>query len=159
MALEERNCAEPPAFEWDAPVAADIPAPAPPGLAPAEPGAARKRERDRQVALRFAGLFARVEELRDADRVQKAARLFVQDRDLTRADELLEMAIVLSPRHEGLRLAQLEIAALRRDGDAFARLAASLHEAMPECGKWDEVRRLRRALVPARAQNLQTAFA
>ena len=119
--------------------------------APARQAPSRERMRDRYLAARFPSLFRCCEELKDTRRVIKAARLFFEEDRLDRAHELLDMAITQSPGEERLRLAQLEIAFLERDGVVFTRLARAYRDAHPGSSDWDEVVRLGAAIAPAEA--------
>ncbi|HEX5130482.1 MAG TPA: hypothetical protein VFV90_12085 [Usitatibacter sp.] len=120
-----------------------------PASRPALAGSAlTQRMRDRYIAARFPGVAAACQDLLDADRVIRAARLYFEERADDLAFELLKMAIDQSPRSEALRLAQLEIAYLRRSRGRYVSLARSLRNVMPESPNWAEVCRLGRALAP-----------
>ncbi|MEP7068161.1 MAG: hypothetical protein ABI789_02925 [Usitatibacter sp.] len=148
-----------PDFEWDAPLESIGPAPyAPLALAPlADPSPAAASEvpsariRDRYIEVRFPGVAKSGVELEDIERTVKAARLYFDEEKFTRAIELLEVAIEQSPAEEILRLAQLEIAFLRRDAVLFVALARNFRDACPASGEWTEVARLGRALAPDEA--------
>jgi hypothetical protein len=133
-----------PAFEWDAPlpvVRSTLPAPGAPA-APA-PGVL-----DRYVAARFPALARRAADLADAGRVVEGARLYFEERKTDRALELLSLAIALSPGHEGLKLARLEIAYLLREPQAYVSFARAFREAHATSKAWIEISRLGRAIAP-----------
>jgi hypothetical protein len=104
--------------------------------------------RDRYIAARFPGMFRGTADLREADHVIKVARLYFEEDKLDRAQELLELAIGLSPSAKLLRLAQLEIAFLGRDSTVFTTLARAFHAAHPDGPEWADVSRLGRAIAP-----------
>ena len=148
---------------WDAPIEANLPMPRlamPRSAAPVvqlenrapkafvgelTPG----RIRDRYIEARFPGVAKASADLEDAEKVIKAARLYFDEYKFNRALELLELAIMQSPGEELFRLAQLEIAFLRRDAALYVVLARRFRVERPASGEWAEVARLGRALLPA----------
>jgi hypothetical protein len=107
-----------------------------------------QRMRDRYIAARFPGVATGSQDLLDADLVIRAARLYFEEDAHDLAFELLKMAVDQSPRNEALRLAQLEIAYLRRSRGRYVALARSLRNVLPDSASWAEVCRLGRALAP-----------
>ncbi|HYC35263.1 MAG TPA: hypothetical protein VEC19_02490 [Usitatibacter sp.] len=137
-------------LEWDGPEATTS------GAAIALPGAPRltreeSRIRDRYVELRFAGIFHSAADLEDVPRVIEAARVYFEEDQPNTAHELLDIALELAPGSKALRLAQIEIAFLRRDAAGFVELAKALRGAAPGCPEWREVCRLGNALAPDQA--------
>ena len=124
---------------WDEPITA------PP---PLKGEALRERLRDRYIAARFPGIAARSADLERVDDVIRWARLCFEEEKYDQAEELLDLAIDQSPHDESLRLAQLEIAFLRRDARAFTAFAAELRRTHPQSRNWAEVARLGRAIDP-----------
>jgi hypothetical protein len=110
--------------------------------------AAQARVRDRYIAARFPSVMSGAADLAEPAKVIEAARLYLEERKFDRAHELLQLAIEVSPRMAPLRLAQLEIAFLKRDGPRFLEGSRALHEAIADCPEWAEVQRLGRALLP-----------
>jgi hypothetical protein len=111
--------------------------------------AIENRIRDRYAAVRFPGVFSGTRE--KPDRVIEAARLYFEEDKFDRAQELLALAIARSPREPRLRLAQLEIAFLMREGTLFTRLADEFRGLNREHAAWPDVARLGRAIAPAEA--------
>lgn len=114
-----------------------------------DPQSRRTRIRDRYVAARFSGLLRDAGELQDAAKVIKAARLYFEDDNGVRADELLKLAVAAQPHEPRLWLARLEILFLRRDAERFIDAARAFNRAHPTVEAWAEVARLGRALAPA----------
>lgn len=115
----------------------------------AEPDlAARRKIRDRYLAVRFPGAPHTTEELRDSATVIKAARLYFEDEDIERACELLECAADVNANDETPWLAHLEILYLKRKAVPFAALARRFHEHFPNSGRWPEILRLGLRLAP-----------
>jgi hypothetical protein len=112
------------------------------------PSSVQARIRDRYIAARFPGAMRNASDLASPLRVIDVARLYFEEGESDCAHDLLEMAIEVSPRHAPLRLAQIEIAFLGRDGPRLLRAARGLHEALPQCPQWADVQRLGRALLP-----------
>lgn len=110
--------------------------------------AAHARVRDRYIAARFPGVMSGAGDLSNLPKVIEAARLYLDERKFDRAHEMLELATEVSPREAQLRLAQIEIAFLKRDAPRFTDAARALRDAIPECSEWKEVQRLGRAIVP-----------
>lgn len=115
---------------------------------PPGPSAGQVRIRDRYIAARFPGAMRNAGDLASPLKVIDVARHYFEEGESDCAHELLEMAIEVSPRHTPLRLAQIEIAFLGRDGQRMLRAALGLHEALPQCPQWPDVQRLGRALLP-----------
>lgn len=115
---------------------------------PPRPPAGQARIRDRYIAARFPGAMRNAAELASPLKVIDVARLYFEEGQSDCAHELLEMAIEVSPQHTPLRLAQIEIAFLGRDGPRLLRAARGLHEALPQCPQWADVQRLGGALLP-----------
>jgi tetratricopeptide (TPR) repeat protein len=111
----------------------------------------RARIRDRYIALRFEGIARSGADLKDSNRVIKAARLAFQEGNLETALELLELAIEQHPHEEPLWLAEIEIAFLLRDIGRFVDSARGFHAAHPESKAWLEVARLGRSIAPGEA--------
>lgn len=109
---------------------------------------ARRRIRDRYLAVRFPGAPHTDEDLRDTPGVIKSARLYFEDGDLERACELLEFACDVNKADELPWLAHLEILFLKRKGHEFAELAHRFHERFPASGRWPEILRLGLRLAP-----------
>ncbi len=110
--------------------------------------AARRRIRDRYLAVRFPGAPHTDADLRDSAGVIKSARLYFEDDDLERACELLEIACEVNRDDESPWLAHLEILFLKRKGHEFAELAHRFHERFPGSGRWPEILRLGLRLAP-----------
>jgi hypothetical protein len=110
--------------------------------------AAQARVRDRYIAARFPAVMTGAADLANVPKVIEAARLYFEEQKFDRAHEVLQLAIAVSPRAATLRLAQLEIAFLKRDRTRFVDAARDLRAANPVLGEWKEVQRLGRALVP-----------
>jgi len=109
---------------------------------------ARRRIRDRYLAVRFPGAPHTDEDLRDIAGVIKSARLYFEDGDLERACELLEFACDVNRAEESPWLAHLEILFLKRKGHEFAELAHRFHQRFPNSGRWPEILRLGLRLAP-----------
>ena len=146
-------------LEWDGDKV-EKPA-APPPAAPASPRAAaesrpaalpadpmRLRLRDRYIKARFPGVAESSADLDDGPKIVTAVRLYFGEQKFDRADELLDLAIEQSPGAVALRLAQLELAFLRRQAAAFTAFARDFHRAHPMDPAWKEVCRLGRAIAP-----------
>jgi hypothetical protein len=131
----------PEAFEWAAPKASNCEAVQPEDL--------RARLRDRYIAARFPGMARGASALHEIEHVIHTARLFFEDGKVDRAHELLALAVQESPRDKSLRLAQLEIAFLCADADAYTPLAFAFDAAFPGSPEWADVSRLGRALAPS----------
>lgn len=114
----------------------------------ARPSAGQVRIRDRYIAARFPGAMRNASDLASPLKVIDVARHYFEEGESDCAHELLEMAIEVSPRHTPLRLAQIEIAFLGRDGQRMLLAARGLHEALPQCPQWPDVQRLGWALLP-----------
>lgn len=108
----------------------------------------RQRIRERFLGGRFPGVPHSVEDLGQTDQVIKTARLFFEDGDVDRACEWLAFASDANP-DERLWLAQLEILFLRRQGPAYAALAAEYRRRFPDSESWPDVARLGARLAPA----------
>jgi hypothetical protein len=115
---------------------------------PLSPEALRSRLRDRYVAARFPGLLQCARDLENIDEVIRFARLYFENEKFDEANELLDMAIEHSPQNRALRLAQIEIAYLRRDPALFAALAAAFRDRNPQCVEWPQIARLGRHIAP-----------
>lgn len=113
-----------------------------------QPPASQVRIRDRYIAARFPGAMRNAGDLASPLKVIDVARLYFEEGQSDCAHELLEMATEVSPLHTPLRLAQIEIAFLGRDGPRLLQAARGLHEALPQCPQWADVQRLGRALLP-----------
>ena len=109
---------------------------------------ARRRIRDRYLAVRFPGAPHTDEDLQDSAGVIKSARLYFEDGDVDRACELLEFAGEVNRTDESPWLAHLEILFLKRRGHAFAELAHRFHVRFPASGRWPEILRLGLRLAP-----------
>lgn len=129
------------ALEW---VGAATPSPTPAG----ENEQLRTKLRDRYIAARFPGMFRGTAGMRDTDQVIKVARLYFEEQKIERAQELLDLAISLSPSAKLLRLAQLEISFLGRDGAVFTKLARAFRTTHPDSPEWADVSRLGHAIAP-----------
>jgi hypothetical protein len=119
-----------------------------PRAAPEASDAARRRIRDRYLAVRFPGAPHTDEDLLDSAGVIKSARLYFEDGDVDRACELLEFACEVNRTDESPWLAHLEILFLKRKGHAFAELAHRFHVRFPASGRWPEILRLGLRLAP-----------
>jgi hypothetical protein len=119
-----------------------------PRAAPEPSDIARRRIRDRYLAVRFPGAPHTDEDLLDSASVIKAARLYFEDGDIDRACELLEFACEVNHADETPWLAHLEILFLQRKGHAFAELAHRFHVRFPASGRWPEILRLGLRLAP-----------
>jgi hypothetical protein len=119
-----------------------------PRAAPEPSDIARRRIRDRYLAVRFPGAPHTDEDLRDSAGVIKSARLYFEDGDIDRACELLEFAGEVNHADESPWLAHLEILFLKRRGHAFAELAHRFHVRFPASGRWPEILRLGLRLAP-----------
>lgn len=109
----------------------------------------RLRVRERYIAARFPGLAGGAAVLAHTGAAIKAARLFHEDLQAERANELLALAIQQSPDEVALRLAQIQIAFLARDAELFTGFARTFLATFPDHPEWDEIARLGRALAPA----------
>ena len=136
IAVERASLAE--AFDVGAAEAAD----------PRAYDARRRRNRDRYIGARFAGVARGGADLEHAERVIHAARLYFEDGQAHTALELLELAVAQSPREPALALARLEILFLERDASGYANAARDFINAHPSDESWHEVARLGRELVP-----------
>jgi len=135
-------------FSWDGPIATRAPTG---GQAPVPASAElvlRRKIRDRYIAARFPCTAQSSADLENAERMIKAARLFFEELQPDRAMELLSLAIEQCPEVESLRLAQLEIAFLMRDGKTFAALALEHRRIHPASKDWEQVARLGRTVAP-----------
>jgi len=130
-------------IEWDGPMPVRAPS-----LDPTQTDPGRLAVRDKYVQARFAGVFSRASELSNAANVLKAARLYYEDGKYDRPQELLALAIQLSPHEKVLPLARLELCFLARDASLFIELARAWREARPQSAEWPEICRLGRALSP-----------
>jgi len=119
--------------------------------APLGEAALAARLRDRYIAARFGGTMRSSADLLQVEMVIKAARLCFEEERYDCAQELLDMAIEQSPGDVSLRLAQLEIAFLRRDADLFTRLATEFRAVFPRAGEFAEIARLGRSIAPGEA--------
>lgn len=119
-----------------------------PHASPAPTDIARRRIRDRYLAVRFPGAPHTDEDLQDSAGVIKSARLYFEDGDVDRACELLEFAGEVNRTDESPWLAHLEILFLKRRGHAFAELAHRFHVRFPASGRWPEILRLGLRLAP-----------
>lgn len=146
-------------LEWDGEKpAAPVPAPvAPPPVTRASGESTmtalrgdplRQRLRDRYIKARFPGVAESSADLEDADKIVTAVRLYFGEQKFDRADELLEIAIEQAPRAIALRLAQLELAFLRREAAAYTVFAREFQRVLPMDPAWNEISRLGRALAP-----------
>ena len=129
-------------LEWDGP---------PPTAAAVRPGALAPlaaRIRDRYISARFPGVFRGSADLLEIEYVIKAARHCFEEGKFDRAHEIFALAIEQSPGERLLRLAQLEVAFLERDGPLFTTLARDLRTSFPDITEWDDVARLGRAIAP-----------
>jgi hypothetical protein len=145
-------------LEWDG-VQVEKPA-APPAAPPPATRAAvenfaalrgdplRLRLRDRYIKARFPGVAESSADLEDGPRVVKAVRLYFGEQKFDRADELLEIAIEQTSGAMTLRLAQLELAFLRRQAAAFTVFARAFRNTHPMDPAWNEICRLGRVLAP-----------
>lgn len=119
-----------------------------PTAAPLDIDARRQRIRDRYLAVRFDGLIRDTRDLKDIAKVIKAARLYFEDENSDRADELLRLAVAAQPHEARLWLARLEIHFLSRDAERFGEAAIAYRRAFPDAGEWAQVACLGRALSP-----------
>ena len=110
--------------------------------------ARRLRIRDRYLGVRFDGLIRDSRDLKDTSKVVKAARLYFEDENVARADELLRLALAVQPHESRLWLARLEILFLSGDAGRFAETARSYRRACPGVEEWQQVACLGRALSP-----------
>jgi hypothetical protein len=108
----------------------------------------RRKLRDRYIQARFPGVVASGADLEDGGRIITAVRHYFEERQFDRADELLGIAIEQSPESKPLRLAQLELAFLRREGERFVVFARDFRRAHPAASQWQEIARLGRAIAP-----------
>lgn len=115
---------------------------------PDEFDAGRQAIRDRYVSLRFAGVFTHFEQFGDVRKVITAARLYYEDGKRERAQEALAIALQLAPGDMELRLAQIELAFLARDGELFTELAQVYRSCVAGLEDWNEICHLGRALSP-----------
>jgi hypothetical protein len=122
-----------------------------PTAAPLDIDAKRERIRDRYLAVRFDGLIRDARDLKDIAKVIKAARLYFEDENSDRADELLRLAVAAQPHEARLWLARLEIQFLSRDAERFSEVAQAYRRAFPDGGEWPQVACLGRALSPGDA--------
>jgi len=102
--------------------------------------------RERYIAARFPGLVRGAVDLRSTHRVLDVARALAEENELGLADELFDLAIEENGGGKELRLAQIEVAFVRRDAARFAALERALLAAFPDCAERGEVERLRHAL-------------
>ena len=92
-----------------------------PHAAPEPSDIARRRIRDRYLAVRFPGAPHTDVDLQDSAGVIKSARLYFEDGDIDRACELLEFAGEVNHADESPWLAHLEILFLKRSGGTRSR--------------------------------------
>jgi hypothetical protein len=111
----------------------------------------QRKLRDRYIAARFPCTAQSSADLENPDRMIKAARLFFEEQQPDRAMELLSLAIEQCPAVESLRLAQLEIAFLMRDGGSYRTLALEFRKSHPASKDWEQVARLGRSITPEEA--------
>jgi hypothetical protein len=109
----------------------------------------RQRLRDRYIKARFPGVAECGADLENTPSIVKAVRHYFEEQKFDRADELLELAIAQAPGATDLRLAQLELAFLRRQAAAFTVSARAFRNAHPMDPAWKEICRLGRAIAPA----------
>jgi hypothetical protein len=134
-------------LEWTAPTSKARADAAPAAAAPRHDGEALARKlRDRYIAARFPGVARGAADLERIEQVIKGARLYFEEDKYDRALELLDMAILQCPADESLPLARLELAFLARADARFIALARDFHALRPLDPRWDEIRRLGRAL-------------
>jgi hypothetical protein len=142
-------------IEWQA-HASGGPGDAPANSTPAKPGSPeafrsdskRSKLRDRYIQARFPGVVGSGSDLEDHEKIVTAVRLYFEEQKFDRADELLEIAIGQSPQSKPLRLAQLELAFLRREGERFVVFARDFRRAHPDAAQWREIARLGRVIAP-----------
>ena len=108
----------------------------------------RLRIRDRYLGIRFDGLIRDSRDLKDTSKVIKAARLYFEDENTARADELLRLAVAVQPGEARLWLARLEIHFLSGEAERFTETARSYRRACPGGEEWQQVACLGRALAP-----------
>jgi hypothetical protein len=106
----------------------------------------RLRIRDRYIGARFPGVAQRSANLEDSGAVIKAARLYFENDQVHRAQELLGVAADLHPEAEALWLARLELAFLLRDAHDYRQTATRFSNRHPASSAWPEVRALARSL-------------
>ncbi|MEO5691984.1 MAG: hypothetical protein ABIQ72_02570 [Usitatibacter sp.] len=109
------------------------------------------RMRDRYIEARFPGVAASSADLEQTERMIKGARHYFEEEKYDNAHELLEMAIEQTPAEPALRLAQIEIAFLRRGARLYTRLATEFNRVHPRSPAWSEVTRLGRSIAPEEA--------
>jgi len=133
---------------WDGPVTSVDPIPPLPTRAQGADLVLQRKIRDRYIAARFPCTARSSIDLENVEHMIKAARLFFEEDQPDRAMELLTLAIEQCPRSEALRLAQIEIAFLMRDAEAFAVLGLEFRRTHPESKDWDVIARLGRTVAP-----------
>ena len=124
---------------------------APPAAAPLasyRPDPLQRKLRDRYIKARFPGVASSSADLDNGARMIQAVRLYFDERKFDRADELLELAIGQALDSKPLRLAQLELAFLRRDPAHFCAFARAFRRAHPDGAEWTDITRLGRAIAP-----------
>lgn len=97
---------------------------------------AQQRIRDDYVAARFPGVARNSHDLARSRAVIKAAQVYMEDGDSSRAEELLDLAALLQPSSEALLLARLEVALQQRDSEGYRRTAIRFHHAHPRSAHW-----------------------
>jgi hypothetical protein len=107
----------------------------------------RQRIRARYLAVRFPGVPAGTSAC-DASGYIKIARLYFEDGDFERANELLQYLNEALPGEERPWLARLEVLFLCSDAAAFVEVARGFRERFPHSAAWGELARLGFRLAP-----------
>jgi hypothetical protein len=136
-------------------VTESAPEPAEPDPAP-EPAAsaahevledpACQRVRDQYIGERFMGVARSSADLVNVRRTISSAHTYLEDGQVPRACELLELASAIQPTAERLWLATLELALRVGDAEAYRRAAVGLRRHHPASSAWPEVAALARTL-------------
>lgn len=137
-------------LEWDLEAP---PAKAAPRAEIAQPAASRpdplqRKLRDRYLKARFPGVASSSADLDNVAAMIQAVRLYYDEHKFDRADELLELAIGQARDSRPLRLAQLELAFLRREPAHFCAFARAFRRAHPADAQWPDIARLGHAIAP-----------
>jgi hypothetical protein len=102
--------------------------------------------RRRYILARFPGVLHSLADLGRIAHVIKSARIYLEDGNVRRAEELLDLARCLHPETEALWLARLELAMRVGDADGYRFVALAYREQHPDSLLWAEVAAFGRSL-------------